>query len=133
MKANVPKKNKGKQNNWKIPKNAADYFHPHYDDDFKAEHPLLYWLTVIAIIAGVMVGPAIYLFFCSGIQTTFNDNAIEFIAWAVGFVASMGISIGILNIFMILHKQYLGHYVTLFSFVIGILGPAISLLILWLM
>ena len=41
MKANTPKKNKGKQNNWKIPKNAADFFDPHYDD-FKAAHPMLY-------------------------------------------------------------------------------------------
>ena len=124
------KKDKKKGNKWGIPKNAAAYFDPHYDDKFKAKHPILYWLTVVAIIAIVMVGPAIYLLLCSSIQSTMSF--FEFIFWIVGFVSSFGISIGICNLFMIVHKQYLGHYVTLFSFAIGIVGSAIGLFFLWL-
>lgn len=127
----MAKNKSNKKNNWKIPKNAYKYFDPHYDDVFKAKHPILYWLTVVAIIIGVMVGPTIYLFFCSGIQSTFNVVLFELIVWIVGFISSFGISIGILNLFMILHKQYLGHYVTLVSFAIGIVGSAITLFLLW--
>ena len=125
-------KNKSKKkSNRKIPKNAYKYFDPHYDDAFKSKHPILYWLTVVAIIVGVMVGPTIYLFFCSCIQSTFNVVFLELIVWIVGFISSFGISIGILNLFMILHRQYLGHYVTLVSFAIGIVGSAIALFLMW--
>lgn len=131
MKANVSKKKKTK-NNWRLPKNAADFFDPHYDDSFKAAHPLLYWLTVFAIIVGVMIGPAVFLLLCSAVQTTDSLTNAEFVIWVIGFVLSFGISIGIINIFMLLHKQYLGHYVTLFSLVIGSIGSGAALLTLWL-
>ena len=124
------KKTQKRGKNWGVPKKAAAYFDSHYDDDFKAKHPILYWLTVIAIIVFVMVGPAIYIFLCSTVQSTMSF--FEFIFWIVGFVSSFGISIGICNLFMIVHKQYLGHYVTLFSFAIGIVGSAIGLFFFWL-
>ena len=123
------KKDKKKGNKWRIPKNAAAYFDPHCDDKFKAKHPILYWLTVVAIIAIVMVGPAIYLLLCSSIQSTMTF--FEFVFWLVGFVSSFGISIGFCNLFMIIHKQYLGHYVTIGSFLIGIVGSAIGLFFMW--
>ena len=126
------KKRKKAVGKWGIPSNAADYFDPHYDDKFRAEHPILFWLTIVAIFICVMIGPAIYLFFCSGIQSTFNGNLLELLFWIIGFVCSFGISIGICNLFMIVHKQYLGHYVTLYSFAIGIVGSAIALFFLWL-
>ena len=130
--------NRATKDNWGLPKNAADYFDPHYDDKFKREHPVLYVLTVIAIITCVMVGPAIYLFLCSAVLSDFSNsmefrNSFEFIIWLVGFVASFGISIGICNLFMIIHKQYLGHYVTIYSIGIGIFGAFASLFLLWLM
>ena len=119
------KKAKKKGANWGIPKNAKAYFDPHYDDIFKAKHPILYWLTVVAIIAIVMIGPTIYLLLCSETQSTMSLSELVF--WIIGFVSSFGISIGFANLFMILHKHYLGHYVTLVSFLIGIVGSAISL------
>ena len=130
------KKNK-KVDNWGLPENAADYFDPHYDDDFKREHPVLYFLTVVAILVCVLVAPILYIWLSSVVQPgTGSDiefkNWFELFVWIVGFVASMGISIGICNLFMILHKQYLGHYVTLYSFAVGIAGSGLSLLLLWL-
>ncbi|MBE6547248.1 MAG: hypothetical protein E7667_00010 [Ruminococcaceae bacterium] len=121
-------KNKGK--NWRAPKNAKAYFDPHYDDDFKAAHPILYWLTVVAIIVMVMVGPTLYIILCSAIQPTVA--LFEGVFWFMGFLSSFGISIGLCNLFMIIHKQYLGHYVTLWSFAIGIVGSVIGLFFLWL-
>ena len=123
-------KKKKRGSRWGVPKNAGAYFDPHYDDDFKAKHPVLYWLTVVAIIVCVMVGPMIYSALSSTIQSTMAF--FEFIFWFIGFISSFGISIGICNLFMIVHKQYLGHYVTLISFAIGIVGSAIGLLFLWL-
>ena len=124
------KKTQKRGKNWGVPKNAAAYFDPHYDDDFKAKHPILYWLTVVAIIVLVLVGPILYICLCSTIQSTIT--AIDFVFWLIGFVSSFGISIGICNLFMIVHKQYLGHYVTLFFFAIGIVGSAIGLFLFWL-
>ena len=122
---------RNKSANWKVPEDAAEYFDPHYDDDFKAQHPVLYWLTVVAIIVMVMVGPTLYIIGCSAIQPTMT-LIVEIIVWMVGFISSFGISIGVCNLFMILHKQYLGHRVTLWSFAIGIVGSAIGIFFLWL-
>ncbi len=132
------KKNRRKKvDNWGLPENAADYFDPHYDDEFKQEHPVLYFLTVVAIIACVLVGPILYLWLGSVMQPgTGGDvefkNWFEFLVWGVGFVSSFSISIGLCNLFLRIHKQYLGHYVTLWSFAIGIAGSGLSLLFLWL-
>jgi hypothetical protein len=126
------KKNK-KRTGWGVPKNAIDYFDPHYDDDFKEKHPILYWLTVLAIIILSLVGPILYLLLCNAIQSEdFYEGIIELIAWIFGFIASFGISIALCNVFMIVHEQYLGHYVTLYSFLVGIAGPGVALLFLWL-
>ena len=122
---------KKKEGNWGLPKNAKAYFDPHYDDQFKAEHPVLYWLTVVAIIILVLIGPILYIFFCSMLQSTMT--LLELIFLFFGFISSCGISIGFCNLFMIVHKQYLGHYVTLYSFAIGLVGSAIGLFFLWLL
>ena len=126
------KKNKKKTDRWHLPKNAADFFDPHYDDDFKANHPILFHLTLLAIIVGGMVGPLLYSLCCAQIQPNVNDNLGEFILWMIGFVSSFGISLALLNLFMIVHKQYLGHYVTIISFAVGMIGSAIGLFFLWL-
>ncbi len=123
---------KRKKNNWKIPQNAHKFFDPHYDDNFKAKHPVLYFLTIIAIIVLVIIGPTLYVFLCSLIQSTFNENIGELLIWIIGLIASSGISIGLSNLFMIVHNQYLGHYVTLISFAIGIAVPSLALYLLWL-
>ena len=123
------KKAKKKRSNWGVPKNAAAFFDPHYDDEFKAKHPILYWLTVVAIVVVVMIGPTIYFFLCSKIQSTMSVFELPF--WIVGFISSFGVSIGFANLFMIVHKQYLGHYVTLWSFLIGIVGSAVGLFFMW--
>ena len=127
------KKNKKRNGRWVIPENAADFFDPHCDDAFRAEHPVLYWLTVVAIIVLVLVGPGLYIILCGMIQPTTYDSFFELVFWMFGFISSFGISIGICNLFMIVYKQYLGHYVTIFSFAIGFAGSAIGMFFLWLL
>ena len=125
-------KKKIKKNNWAPPKNAAEFFDPHYDDDFKAAHPFLFFLTVVAIIILVVIPPIACLCIMAAIGADIN-SLVELIVLIFGLVSSMGISIGICNVFMILYKQYLGHYVTIFSLLIGFLGGGGSILIFWLM
>lgn len=48
----------------------------------------------------------------------------------LGFVGSISIGIGLLNIFMILVKQYLGHLVTIIAIVGGIVLDCIGWLVL---
>jgi hypothetical protein len=129
----MSKKNKPQKrsDNWRIPKNAADFFDRHYDDDFKHKHPVLYWLTVFVIFILVIAAPILYIVLCSLIQTAMT--VVELIFWMLGFISSFGISIGLCNLFMILHKQYLGHYVTIFSFVIGVVGSAAGAFLLWIL
>ena len=122
---------KGKADLWSIPKNAADYFDPHYDDDFKREHPILYWLTVLAILVLVMVGPIGYIILCATVAPPMNW--FLFAVWVVGFLSSFGLSIGFCNIFLRVHGQYLGHAVTLFSLLIGTVIPGGTLLLFWLL
>lgn len=130
-------KNKKKKGvGWGMPEDAAKYFSPYNDDAFKVAHPVLYWLTILIILVLVVIGPCVYLVLCGKIQPQFNHrsaivNFIELIVMLIGFVFSFGISIGSCNLFLILHKQYLGHWVTLISFAIGIVGSALFLLLLW--
>lgn len=117
---------------WGIPSGASKFFDPHYDDVFKKEHPILYFLTVVGIVVLVCVGPFIFLGLCGAMDLQFDHpiaviNVLKFIIWIIGFISSFGISIGLNNLFMVLHRQYLGHYLTLISFGIGIGGMIITI------
>lgn len=123
------KKNK-KKDLWHIPEDALDYFDPHYDDEFRAKHPILFWLTVAAIIVLVLVGPIAYAY-CITLVTgsaTLNGSWLQMAVFFIGFVSSFGISIAVCNLFMLLYKQYLGHIVTLVSLAAGIVIPGLCLL-----
>ena len=128
----MKKKKQKAKSNWGIPKNAIEYFDPHYDDAFKVKHPILYFLTVIVIALLVASGPVSLFVFCGTLNVQV-DSLFELLVILVGGISSFGISISLCNIFLILHKQYLGHYVTLISLLIGIIGGGGSMFIIWLM
>lgn len=123
---------KKKKDNWKVPSNASDFFDPHYDDKFKKEHLILYLLTVIGIIFLVCLGPGVYVYLVSNIVPS-DQSFVELILFLIGYISSFGFSIGLCNVLLILHKQYLGHLVTLISFAIGVVGCGLSLLLLLLL
>lgn len=126
------KRKSASKTGWKIPKNAAGYFDPHYDDAFKAKHPFLYFLTIVIIIILVLSGPLPFLVFCGTLNIQI-ESLFEGLLLLTGFISSFGISIGLCNIFMILHKQYLGHYVTIISLLIGIIIGGGSMAVIWLL
>lgn len=123
-----------KKSSWNIPENAKDFFNPSYEEKYKKQHPFLYWLSIISIIIMVILGPFIFGMIIMEIEHTseFDFSFIELLVFAIGLFSSFGISIGLCNLFLILHKQYFGHLLTMISFAIGILGIAFSAVILWL-
>lgn len=128
-------KSKKKISNWWPPKNAWVFFSPSYNEDFKKKHPFLYFFTIVGICVCVLAPVMQYLFLCFLISGARHAalTVFQFIAWSIGLLSVFGISVGLCNLLMIPHRQYLGHFITLLSFAIGITGASLGLLSLWLL
>ena len=110
------KKNK-KKSNWTPPKEYKDYFYASSDEEFKAKHPIGYGFLVMLGIAALLL-PAIV--FCVLVGT---ESGWVMLGFAGGFV----FGIGLFNFVAIIIKQYLGHWVSIISFLVG----SIMMLISW--
>lgn len=106
------KKNRRKSNNWTPPKGASSYFLASSDDEFKARHPVGYFFLVLLGIAALMLPVVLYLIFVIPYDT---NSPWLMLGWVGGFI----IGIGLFNYVAIIIKQYLGHLVSIFSFIIG--------------
>lgn len=113
------KKKKHKKSDWTPPKDYKDYFYASSDDAFKAKHPIGYVFLVMLGIT-VLLLPAIL--FCVLVGT---DSGWVMLGFAGGFV----FGIGLFNFVAIIIKQYLGHLVSIISFLVG----GIMMLISWLL
>ncbi len=103
------KKKKTKKANWAPPEEYKDYFYASSDDAFKAKHPIGYGFLVMLGLA-VLLLPAIL--FCVLVGT---DSGWVMLGFAGGFV----FGIGLFNFVAIIIKQYLGHWVSIVSFLVG--------------
>ena len=110
------KKNK-KKSNWTPPKEYKNYFYASSDEEFKAKHPIGYGFLVMLGIAALLL-PAIV--FCVLVGT---ESGWVMLGFAGGFV----FGIGLFNLVAIIIKQYLGHWVSIISFLVG----SIMMLISW--
>ena len=110
------KKNK-KKSNWTPPKEYKNYFYASSDEEFKAKHPIGYGFLVMLGIAALLL-PAIV--FCVLVGT---ESGWVMLGFAGGFV----FGIGLFNFVAIIIKQYLGHWVSIISFLVG----GIMMLISW--
>ena len=110
------KKNK-KKSNWTPPKEYKNYFYASSDEEFKSKHPIGYvFLVMLGIVALLL--PAIV--FCVLVGT---ESGWVMLGFAGGFV----FGIGLFNFVAIIIKQYLGHWVSIISFLVG----GIMMLISW--
>lgn len=117
------KSKKKKTSRWTPPKGASAYFYASSDDAFKAAHPIGYFFLVLLGLAALMAPVIVYLYFVIPIA---NNSA-----WLIlGFIGSFVIGIGLFNFVAIIIKQYLGHLVSILSFIAGGIMVALSL---WLM
>ena len=110
------KKNK-KKSNWTPPKEYKNYFYASSDEEFKAKHPIGYGFLVMLGIVALLL-PAIV--FCVLVGT---ESGWVMLGVAGGFV----FGIGLFNFVAIIIKQYLGHWVSIISFLVG----GIMMLISW--
>lgn len=113
----MAKKKKQQKSGWTPPKDYKDYFYASSDDAFKAEHPIGYVFLVILGIT-VLFLPAILFSVFVG-----TDNG-----WALlGFAGGVVFGIGLFNFVAIIINQYLGHWVSIISFLTG----SVMMLIGW--
>ena len=106
------KKNHKKNRNWTPPKGASKYFSATSDYEFKARHPIGYGFLVLLGIVALMLPVALYLIFV--LPYDINSPWLM-LGWLGGFI----IGIGLFNFVAIIIKQYLGHIVSILSFIIG--------------
>ena len=106
------KSRKKKRSNWTPPKGASAYFYASSDDAFKEKHPIGYFFLVMLGIAALMAPVAVYMLCAIPIA---NNSPWLILGWIGSFI----IGIGLFNFVAIIIKQYLGHLVSILSFIIG--------------
>lgn len=105
---------------WIPPKGASAYFSPASDYEFKKKHPIGYFFFVILGMVALFLPSVLYLIFA--IHSDANSHWI-LLGWFGGFI----IGIGFFNFVTIIIRQYLGHLVSILSFIIGGMLILISL------
>ena len=119
------KKSKNRNSHWTPPEGASAYFHASSDDEFKRKHPVGYVFLVLlglAVFIAPMIVYGIYV-----INTFGNEGSGWFL---LGLFGSMAIGVGLFNFVAIIINQYLGHLVSIISFLLGGVMIAISLQLL---
>lgn len=106
------KKSRKKNGNWTPPKGSSAYFSATSDYEFKKKHPIGYFFLVMLGIAALLLPVVIYLIFVLPYD---SNSPWIMLGWVGGFV----IGIGLFNFVAIIIKQYLGHIVSILSFIIG--------------
>lgn len=113
---------KNSRSKFLLPENADYYFNPASDDAFKRKHPVGYvFLVVLGLIALItpMIVYGVYVIANYG-----NDANLWFL---LGLFGSMSIGVCLFNFVAIIIKQYLGHLVSIISFLFGMILILISL------
>ena len=107
-----------KESHWLPPKGCQRYFYASADEEFKKNHPIGYVFLVILGMAALLL-PAICFCLLVGQGT---ESRWMILGCAGGFI----FGIGLFNFTAIIIKQYLGHLVSIISFVAGGLMMLIS-------
>ena len=114
------KKNPKKNRNWTPPKGASAYFLRTSDYEFQQKHPIGYFFLVLLGIAALLLPVVLYLIF---VIPYGNNSPWLMLGWVGGFI----IGVGLFNLVAIIIRQYLGHIVSILSFIIGSILIWISL------
>lgn len=107
-------KKKNNRSKFLLPKNADYYFNPASDDAFKRKHPVGYvFLVILGLIA--FITPMIVY----GAYVVANYGNEASLWFMLGLFGSMSIGVCLFNFVAIIIKQYLGHLVSIISFIFG--------------
>ena len=110
---NKKKKHKNKHSHWMPPKDWKHYFDPSSDDEFKAAHPVGYFFFVMLSIIALFL-PCILFGNVVGHACGWENGWIM-----LGCFGGFVFGIGLFNYAAIIVKQFLGHWVSIISFLIG--------------
>lgn len=120
------------KNNWKIPDDAKRFFTKEAEKEAKEKYGVWYRIHTIVSFVIIFVHAFAVLFLLttnSPDTTTKFGNLLGGLGGIIGLVGGFAIGVGLVNVFMALIKQYLGHLITLIGLVGGILLEAVSLLL----
>ncbi len=106
---------------WYPPIGSSAYFSISSDDEFKGRHPVGYWFLVALGILVLFLPFLLYSLYAFSVNP--DGNAWLTLGWAGAFI----VGIGLFNFVSIIIKQYLGHLVSILSFLIGGVMIAVSL------
>lgn len=95
------------------PKDYKHYFNASSDDEFKAAHPVGYFFLVMLGIIALLL-PAVLFGIVVGNACGWENGWIM-----LGCVGGFVFGIGLFNYVAIIIKQFLGHWVSIISFLIG--------------
>ena len=108
----MAKNKKRKNSKWLPPKNFGAFFLASSDDEFKEKHPIGYVFLVLLGAIALFLPMIIFTILC--ILQDINS------AWMVlGFVGGFIFGIGLFNFVAIIIRQYLGHLLSIISFLLG--------------
>ena len=113
MKKKHDKSYKRKKLYWLPPKGFGEFFLSSSDDIYKAKHPVKYgFIVALGLLA--FVGPTIlYTIFL------YAMNIADNVSVGLGMLGTFIMGIGLFNFVSIILNQYLGHLVSLVSFILG--------------
>ena len=109
---------KKKSSQWSPPKGYKNYFYASSDDEFKAKHPIGYFFLVMLGIFALLL-PALIFGVFLGIEKGWILEGANGLWSLLGLAGSFIFGIGLFNFVAIIIKQYLGHWVSIVSFLVG--------------
>ena len=107
------KKKKHRQSHWTLPEDYKRYFNASSDEEFKTAHPVGYFFLVMLGLIALLL-PAYLFCVAVGIVCGVENGWI-----VLGFVGGFIFGIGLFNYVAIIIKQFLGHWVSIISFLVG--------------
>ena len=110
---------------WFPPNGYEAYYLRESDDEFKKEHPVGYVFFVLLGITAFILPLTLFV-----IYLVLSHSEPGVLTALLGLFGSMSIGVCLFNFVAIIIKQYLGHLVSIISFVIGAFMVAVSLILL---
>ena len=117
---------------WGLTKNWKNYFSPKQEKILKEKYGVFH--TIHTVFTFIILFTPFILFLIIAPSNAFEpttqiSNICGAIGGTLGLIGSSLIGIGLVNIFMALIKQYLGHCVTLIALVGGVILDALGLFV----